>query len=264
MKKNTLRERLDAGKPTVGTRMVSVSPQIVEIIGLSGAFDYIELSGEYAAWGLSDLENFARAVELFPQMSSMMKVEQEPRAFITSRSLGAGIQNLIFSDCHSAEEVRECVRAVKPATPEDGGIHGCAVRRSAGYFIDVGNEAWVKAQRDAVIAVMIEKASAIEQLDDIMEVEGVDIFQFGPCDYSLSVGKTGKMRSPEIMKVQQEMIERVLKKGKQARVELNGYEGAKEFIEMGVRHFCIGFDLAVLYQWSQQQGKGMREALGKS
>ncbi len=154
MKKNMLRELLNAGKPTLGTRMVSVSPQIVEVIGLSGAFDYIELSGEYAAWGLSDLENFARAVELFPQMSSVMKVEQEPRIFITSRSLGAGIQNLIFSDCHSTEEVRECVRAVRP-TPEDGGVHGCAVRRSAGYFVEVGSKAWVKAQQETVITVIL-------------------------------------------------------------------------------------------------------------
>lgn len=264
MKKNLLRELLNAGKPTLGTRMVSVSPQIVEVIGLSGAFDYIELSGEYAAWGLSDLENFARAVELFPQMSSMMKVEQEPRIFITSRSLGSGIQNLIFSDCYSADEVRECVRAVRPATPEDGGVHGCAVRRSTGYFVEVGSQAWVEAQQETVITVMIEKASAMEQLDEIMEVEGVDMLQFGPCDYSLSVGKAGGMRSPEILRVQREMIEKALRKGVHPRVELNSFEGAKEFIEMGVRHFCIGFDLAVLYQWSQLQGKGLREMLAES
>ncbi len=264
MKKNMLRELLNAGKPTLGTRMVSVSPQIVEVIGLSGAFDYIELSGEYAAWGLSDLENFARAVELFPQMSSMMKVEQEPRIFITSRSLGAGIQNLIFSDCYSADEVRECIRAVRPATPQDGGVHGCAVRRSAGYFVEVGSEAWVNAQRETVITVMIEKASAVEQLDEIMEVEGVDMLQFGPCDYSLSIGKAGAMRSPEIMRVQRDMIEKALKKGVHPRVELSSFEGAREFIEMGVSHFCIGFDLAVLYQWSQLQGKGLREMLAES
>lgn len=261
MKKNMLRELLDAGKPTIGTHMVSVSPQIVEVIGLSGAFDYIELSGEYAAWGLSDLENFARAVELFPQMSSMMKVEQEPRIFITTRSLGAGIQNVLFSDCRSAEEVRECIRAVRPATPEDGGVHGCAVRRSVGYFIDTGSEKWAKAQRKVVIAVMIEKASAMEQLDEIMEVEGVDMLQFGPCDYAITIGKPGQMNSPEIMRVQRDMIERALKKGIHPRVETESFEETKEFIEMGVRHFCIGFDLAILYQWSQIQGKGMREML---
>ena len=51
--------------------MITISPQVVEVGGHSGLFDYIELCGEYAAWGLADLENFARAVELFPHMSSV-------------------------------------------------------------------------------------------------------------------------------------------------------------------------------------------------
>src|SRR3990172_1532749 len=99
MKKNVLRELLNAGKPTLSTRMATTSPQIVEIIGHSGAFDFIELLGDYASWTAPDLDNFARAVELFPHMSSMMKVEKEPRMFITQRALGAGIQNVLFADC---------------------------------------------------------------------------------------------------------------------------------------------------------------------
>ena len=87
-------------------------------------FDYIELSGEYTDWSLDSLPNFARAVELFPSMSSMMKVEQDPRLFITNRSLDAGIQNILFTDCRSAEEAKECIRMVLPETPEDGGVHG--------------------------------------------------------------------------------------------------------------------------------------------
>ena len=108
VKKNRLRELLDAGKPTVGTHTITMSPEIVEVIGHSGVFDYIELSGQYATWSLPALDNFARAVELFPHMSSMMKVEQDPRLFITTRSLGAGIQNILFTDCHSVAEVKEC------------------------------------------------------------------------------------------------------------------------------------------------------------
>ena len=112
MKKNIVRELLNAGKPTLSTRMVTTSPEIVEIIGHSGAFDFIELLGEYASWSMTDLDNFARAVELFPRMSSMMKVEREPRLHITQRSLGSGIQNILFADCDSAAEVAECVRYV--------------------------------------------------------------------------------------------------------------------------------------------------------
>ncbi len=262
MKKNKLRELLDAGKPTIGTHMVTTSPQIVEIIGYSRAFDYIELVGEYASWGLADLENFARSVELFPHMSSMMKVDQEPRIFITTRSLGCGIQNILFSDIHSAAEVKECIRAVRPETPEDGGVHGCSMRRNVGYLLECGNEAWARAQRDVVIAIMIEKASAMEHLDEILSVKGVDMVQFGPCDYSISIGKPGQAQSPEIEKVQRNMIELALKKGVQPRVEIGSFEQAKEYIDMGVRHFCIGTDLVTIYQWCQQNGEGMRKLLG--
>jgi len=261
MKKNRLRELLNAGKPTVGTHVVTTSPQIVEVIGHSGVFDYIELCGEYASWDLTALDNFARAVELFPHMSSMMKVEQEPRIFITTRSLGAGIQNVLFANCHSAEEVKECIRAVRPATPEDSGVHGCSLRRISGYVLDIGNEAWVKALREVVIAVMIENASAMEQLEEILSVEGVDMVQFGPCDYSVSIDKPGQMKSPEMQRKERDMIELALKKGVHPRVEINSYEQAKEFIDMGVRHFCIGWDLLTLYQWCQQQGEGMRKLL---
>ncbi len=241
--------------------MVTTSPQIVEIIGYSGAFDYIELCGEYASWGLADLENFARAVELSPHMSSMMKVDQEPRIFITTRSLGCGIQNILFTDIHSAAEVKECIRAVRPETPEDGGVHGCSMRRNVGYLLECGNEAWAKAQRDVVIAVMIEKVGAMEQLEEILSVKGVDMVQFGPCDYAISLGRPGQTGSLEMKKIQRDMIELALKKGVAPRVETAGFEQAKPYIEMGVRHFCIGYDLGIIYQWCQQNGKGIRELL---
>jgi len=261
MKRNRLRELLNEGKPTIGTHMITTSPQIVEVIGHSGAFDYIELSGEYASWGLPELENFARAVELFPHMSSVMKVEQEPRIFITTRALGAGIQNLLFADCRSVEEVKECIRAVRPETPEDGGVHGCNLRRNTGYVIDVGNEAWVQGLRDTVITIMIEKASAMEQLEDILSIKGVDMVMFGSCDYAISIGKPGQRECPEVKKAERDMIELALKKGVHPSISLGGFERAKEYIDMGVRHFCVGADLPIIYSWCQQNGKEMRKLL---
>ncbi len=259
MKKNKLRELLDAGKPTIGTHMITTSPQIVEIIGHSGALDYIELCGEYASWGLPDLENFARAVELFPHMSSMMKIDQEPRTFITTRSLGCGLQNILFADIHSAAEVKECIRAVRPETPQDGGLCGCSMRRDVGYLLECGGEAWAKAQRDVVIALMIEKKGAMENLEEILSVKGVDMVQFGPCDYSISIGKPGQWS--EVRHLERDMIELALKKGVHPRAEIDSFEEAKKYIDMGVRHFCIGADLTVIYEWCQRNGEGVRKLL---
>ena len=268
MKKNRLRELLNEGKPTLGIHIRNPWPGIVEVIGYSGAFDYIEYSGEYFPFSLEQMDNFGRAIELFPNMSSLMKVEEQTRGFIATRAIDAGIQNVLFSDCRSAEEVRECISLVRSETPEDGGVHGVNLRRNVGYGFAVdgvyGSEEWVKAMKDVVIALMIEKKGAIDNLEEILSVKGVDMVQFGPADYSVSIGKPGTLRSPEVQKVQRDMIELALKKGVAPTIGIAGLEQAKPFIEMGVRHFCVGTDLRVLYEWCQKHGKGMRELLASA
>jgi len=264
MKKNRLRELLNEGKPTVGTHVDSPWPGIVEIIGHAGAFDYIEYVGEYSPWSLEQLDNVGRAMDLFPNMSSMMKVEEQARGFITTRAIGSGIQNVLFTDCRSAADVRKCISFVRTETPEAGGVHGCAMRRNVGWVLEGGSEAWVKAMNDVVIALMIEKKGAMENLEEILSIEGVDMVQFGPADYSVSIGKPGQALSPEIRKVERDMIEMALKKGVIPRVETASFEQAKPYFEMGVRHFCIGHDLSILYTWCRQQAEGMRELLASA
>ncbi len=261
MRTNILRELLKADKPTLGTHVISPWPGIVEVIGHSGAFDYIEYVGEYSAFSLEQLDNFGRAIELFPNMSSMMKVEEQTRGFIATRALDAGLQNVLFTDCRSVDDVKECIRLVRPETPEACGTHGCGMRRNVGYVLEAGSEAWTNAMNEAVIAIMIEKKGAIENLEEILSVKGVDMVQFGPADYSISVGKAGQGRSPEIRKVEEDMIALALKKGVSPRVEIASFEQAKPYLDLGVRHFCLGWDVRVIYDWCRQQGKVMREML---
>ena len=129
MRKNKLREKLKDVKPTLGTRLLSVWPGMVEIVGHTGLFDYVEFLGEYSPWDLHDLENYGKTVELF-DMSSMIKVDQNNRAFIAQRALGSGIQNILFTDIRTVEEARECVRIVRAETPSAKGINGAANRRN--------------------------------------------------------------------------------------------------------------------------------------
>jgi 4-hydroxy-2-oxoheptanedioate aldolase len=264
MRRNRLRELLDSGEPTLGTHVITPWPGIVEVIGQTKAFDYIEYVGEYSPFSLDLLDSFGRTIELFPDMSSMMKVEEQTRGFIATRAIDAGIQNVLFTDCRSAEEVRECVRLVRAETPEAGGTHGAAMRRNVGYVGHAGSEEWVRAMNDVVIAVMIEKKGAIENLEEILSVEGVDMVQFGPVDYSITIGRAGQPGSPEVQEAHRVMIDMALKKGMAPRVEVLGFEQAKPYVEMGVRHFCIGWDLAIIFGWCRQQAKGMQELLASA
>ena len=261
MKKNRLRELLNEGKPTLGTHVISTWPGIVEVIGQTGAFDYIEYVGEYSSFSLEQMDNFGRAIELFPDMSAMMKVEEQTRGFIAARAIDSGIQNVLFTDCRSAEDVRECIRYVRAETPESGGVHGYGMRRSTGYGYGSQVDDWTKAMDEVVIAIMIEKKGAIENLEEILSVEGVDMVQFGPVDYSISIGKPGQVQSPEVQEAHKHMIEMALKMDVAPRVEIGGFEQANPFVELGVRHFCIGWDTNIITHWCRQQAQGMAELL---
>ena len=264
MKTNVLRQLLDEGKPTLGTHVICPWPGIVELIGNSGVFDYIEFVGEYAPHSLEQMDNFGRTIELFPSMSSMMKVEEQTQGFIAQRAIDSGIQNVLFTDVRSVEDAKECVRLVRSEAPESGGVHGAAMRRSVGYVLGGGSKEWDKALNETVIALMIEKKGAMEQLDEILEVPGVDMVQFGPTDYSISVGRVGGGRDADIQEKQNEMIRRALAVGVHPRVELASFDLAKPYLDMGVRHFCVGWDVRTIYSWCKDEGAIIEElGIGK-
>lgn len=266
MRKNNLRELLREGKPTLGTHVNMDNPTIVELIGHTGMFDYVEFVAEYGPYDLRSLENLGRAIDLFPNFSGMIKVEQEPRTFITVRALGSGIQNLLFADIHSPEEARACVAAVRAECPGSDGIHGVGMRRDVGYVIEGGSPAWITSLDEAVIVLMIEKKECVENLEAVLSVPGIDMVQFGPSDYSMSIGKPGRNYAgglhPDVLEAQKYTIETAIKMGVRPRIELGDPAAAQPYLDMGVKDFCIGWDVGILYNWFKSKGAAMRELLG--
>ena len=63
MRRNLLREKLNAGKPTVGTHILSAWPTLVELIGHSKQYDYVEFTAEYAPFTMHDLDNLGRSLD---------------------------------------------------------------------------------------------------------------------------------------------------------------------------------------------------------
>ena len=258
-KENVLRKLLNEGKPSLGTHIITPWLGMFEVVGNSGVFDYVEYVAEYSVWTLPLIDDIGRTMELFPKMAAMIKIEEQARGILTTRAIDSGFQSVIFTDVRSAEDVRECVRLVRAETPEAGGLHGNNQRRHSGGYGSIrgatATEDWVKEMNDIVIVIMIEKKGAMENLEEILSVKGVDMVQFGPSDYSISIGKPGQVRSPETQKAERDMVKLALKKGVAPRVE-GSFEDAKAFFEMGVRHFCIGSDLGTVSEWCKQQAKG--------
>jgi 4-hydroxy-2-oxoheptanedioate aldolase len=261
MRRNRLRELLNADQPSLGTHIHSSWPTIIELVGHSGMFDYVEFVGEYAPYDLYALENIGRAVDLFDHMTAMMKIEQEPRTYLTIRSIGSGIQNVLFADPRTKEDVEECVRAVRAEAPHAGGRHGVGMRRDVGFVLEPGAPSFVQALDDAVIALMIEKDSAVQNLESLLSVKGVDMVQFGPADYSMSLGLTGQWDHPKVREAEKYVIATALKMGIAPRAEISRPDECARYLDMGVKHFCIGNDVSVLFNWFRECGKTMNQLL---
>jgi len=257
---NRLRELLRKGEPTIGTRIVCPWPGIVEVIGCTGMYDYVEFLGEYSSYDLHDLDNLARAAELFG-LSTMIKIDQQPRVYLAERALAAGIQNVLFADIRTVEDAEEAVKAVRM---EPKGINGYRLDRRVGYTGALASAMdLVKICDDAVVALMIEKREAVENLEEILSVKGVDMVQFGPMDYSISIGLPGEINHPKVREAEEKVIKTALKMGVVPRAEIGSPEDAKRYIELGVRNFNLGIDMRVLFNWWKKNGEELKRMLSK-
>ena len=259
MRRNKIRELLNAGKPTIGTHLHSTWPSIVEVIGHTGMFDYVEFVAEYAPFDLYTLDNFCRAAELH-DLSTMIKIDQAPRSFLAQRGIGAGFQSVLFADCRTIDDARECVRAVRADTPETGGIHGVGFRRNT-YMYDAGSPEYVQALNDVVVVLMIEKKPFVDNLEEILSIGGIDMVQWGPADYSMSIGRPGAWTDLAVKETEKRVIEICLKAGVPPRAEIDSPDEAKYYLDLGVKDFCIGTDITVLYGWMKENGEGLRKVI---
>jgi 2-keto-3-deoxy-L-rhamnonate aldolase RhmA len=259
MRKNRLRELLNSDQPSLGTRLEGQWPTMVEVIGHTGMYDYVEIIAEYAPYSLFSLDNIGRAIDLFDNMAGLIKVEQESRTHLAVRAISSGIQNILFSDIRSVAEAEDCIKAVRAETPLTGGLHGARHGRDVRVHLDAGSPAFVQSLEDSVIALMIEKKGAIENLESILSLKGVDMVQFGPADYSMSIGKARS--DPEVDEAETYMIKTALKMGVAPRAEINSPQEAEAYLNLGVKHFCLGTEVTIIYNWCKENGSRVRDML---
>ena len=248
----------------MGTHIIISQPSIVEVLGHSGVVDYVEFDSTYAPYHLYSLDSLGMASELF-DMSTMIKIDAEPKTYLAQRAISAGFQNILFADLRTVRDVEEAVRAVRA---EPKGWNGCSMHRIAGYLLECGSEKFVKYCDDVIVAIMMEKKSLYDHLEDVLNTDGVDMIQFGPCDFSMTLGLWGQSNHPKVREAEEKVIKMALKYDKHPRAEVDSMDGFEEklkrYIDLGVRDFCVGVDVVTLYEWMKKFAGITREALEKT
>lgn len=258
---NSIRTKLDAGEPTIGTHVLFTDPDLFEIIGDTGLFDYAEFAAEYSVLDMNQLYHFARSAQC-GGLPLMIKPDQEGQGFWTQAAMGAGFKAVLFTDIRCAEDVETCHRIIAPDTPSGGGHMGVKLRRPALTSYDT--ESYLTDLESFVFAIMIEKDTALDRLDEILDCakrKGVDMTQWGPADFGFSRGEPGLMATKEIRPFEEHVIKKSLEYGVHPRIEIGSVDQAKRYLDIGVRHFCIGWDRFIYRAALTDLGEGMQRLI---
>ena len=86
--------------------------------------------------------------------------------------------------------------------------------------------------------------------------------QFGGADYAMSIGLAGQFGHPRVLEAERHVIETALRMGVPPRAEIFRPTDAHRYLDTGVKHFCIGTDVSILFAWFKENGRAMRELLG--
>jgi 2-keto-3-deoxy-L-rhamnonate aldolase RhmA len=263
MKENKLRGLLNADRPTVATRIYSRWPFITEVIGATGLYDYVEFLAEYAPFTQEELENICLAAEK-SNMGAIIKVDMQNRLYVLQKAIAAGFEGVLLTDHKTAADVEETIRCLRPDSPEDQGCFSFACRRfnyTSGGWGAGSLDDYKKLLRDTVVLLMVEKKETLENLEEILSVPGIDMLQWGPMDFSLSMGWDHREKQSELKALERRMIEIAGRYGVAVRCEIKQAESGRYYKDLGVRHFCLGDEIGNNVAFWTNQGNALRGIL---
>lgn len=246
MMENVVKKRIQEGQVVLGTFLFLPSPGVLEILGRAG-FDFVIIDTEHSPIGSLDtvlLENLVRAAEV-SGVVPLVRLPEHSR-IMAQKALDAGGMGVVVPGIRTAEDCLEVVRSTKYPPMGDRGC--CYLTRVTGYTALYTEEYWAEANRSTVVVPLIENREAVENLDAILDVEGIDFAFFGPRDYSMSLGHSTVQNSDTLT-----ARERVEKLCEEKSVPLARFlyppfeETAKRSVDEGARILVAGGDVSLLY-----------------
>lgn len=188
--KKSFRKRLIAGENLSGTLLTLPSPQVVEIMALTG-FDWLFIDMEHSSITLSQAEEMVRAAGA--SVHTVVRCPLNNEAWI-KRCLDLGADGIILPRVNTKKEAEYAVRCAKfPPTGE----RSVGITRAHGYGVHF-NEYMESANEDVALILQCEHIEGVRNLPDIIQTEGVDGIFVGPYDLSASMNKTGQVDDAEV------------------------------------------------------------------
>jgi 4-hydroxy-2-oxoheptanedioate aldolase len=232
MRKNALKEKLYAGKAAFGVMVTFPSPQVLEMLGYLG-FDWVLLDNEHGSITVDCAEECIRACEVSGVTPIVRPVGNRPD--LISPFLDRGAQGVQVPHINTAEEARAVVDAVK-FYPEGHRGFFFRSRPNAYGFAAPASQFTQEANRETLVCVMIEEVEGLRNLEEMLKVDGVDVYFIGSGDLSQSMGYPGQQTHPQVLRAMEEGIGKIRAAGKIAGVSCPE-DFVPHFLGLGVQYF---------------------------
>jgi len=188
----SIKKRLQNGELVLGTIISEVrNPNIAYILAQSG-FEFFIIDNEHGTYNQETIANMIAAAR-GAGISVIVRIPEISRQNIL-KPLDAGATGLLVPMVNNALEAEEIIRHAKYPSM---GNRGAALRRPHNMYAKVNTSEYLKqANENTFIAVQAETAEALENIEEIAAVDGVDCIFVGPFDLSISLGIPGQVNHP--------------------------------------------------------------------
>ncbi len=238
------KNKLNRDETVIGTWINLTGPPIIEIIGRSG-FDFLLIDGEHSPFNETDLRDVLIACDNTPAESLVrVRANEEPRIKL---ALDLGADAILVPMVNTADEARRAVKAAK--YPPLGG-RGIGPWRCSDYYRNF--DGYVADANDSTaLIVQVEHRDAVEAIDDIIAVEGVDAIFVGPADLSASLGHGTNSANPDTVAAIERVAAACRTRGMPMGIDCLTPEHITRWGALGFRCFTFGADFVYLDEGAQ-------------
>ena len=243
LRKNRAKQKLsDGGVATAA--MGYITSDFIEYMGSSG-FDAMWIEAEHGPYDFQDIPNLTRACDLW-DLTSGVRLQLNLKGLIY-RTFDLGAQAIVVPHVNTADEARNVVQGGKF---HPMGMRGMATSRQG---LDV-DDFYRKANDETMLIVLIEDIIAIENIEEIVQVEGIDVFFIANGDLSQSMGLLGQHRHPDVLAAANRGYDAILGAGRTAGALVTDAT-VDEYLERGCRFLST--------PWMQWLNPGMGAFIDK-
>ncbi len=249
------RRRIAEG-PVFGPFSKSSDPAIIETLGHAG-FDFIILDLEHGPNSIETVQGLIRAAQV-AGMAPIVRVPSGDYEMI-GKALDVGAAGVQVPKISCAEDVRAAVEHAKFAPLGMRGV--CRYVRAAGYS-SMDKADYFRDANETLLIIQIEGQAAMNHLDEILAVDGIDIVFVGPYDLSQSLGVPGQVEHPLVIEKMKEIVEVCLSKNIVVGNFTETLPQTEMWMGQGLRYMSYSVDVGILCEASRSllsHLKGMRE-----